>query len=69
MLILLSYLKVMFTVREYLCFVAAVIPKSVTPDYIHANIQLDFVLCSEDIYNISLLCRQEKYAWDPSGVF
>uniref|UniRef100_A0A1B6L130 NADP-dependent oxidoreductase domain-containing protein n=1 Tax=Graphocephala atropunctata TaxID=36148 RepID=A0A1B6L130_9HEMI len=47
----------------------AVIPKSVTPEYIRCNTQLDFSLSSEDIYAISLLPTQEKYAWDPVTVF
>ncbi|XP_046679652.1 uncharacterized oxidoreductase MSMEG_2408/MSMEI_2347-like [Homalodisca vitripennis] len=47
----------------------AVIPKSVTPEYIHSNTQLDFSLSRENIYAISLLVIQEKYAWDPVTVF
>uniref|UniRef100_A0A1B6FK05 NADP-dependent oxidoreductase domain-containing protein n=1 Tax=Cuerna arida TaxID=1464854 RepID=A0A1B6FK05_9HEMI len=48
----------------------AVIPKSVTPEYIHSNTQLDFSLSRENIYAItSLLATQEKYAWDPVTVF
>lgn len=49
--------------------VQAVIPKSVTPEYIQKNTELDFVLSNKDIYMLSLLFNQEKYAWDPKTVF
>ena len=52
---------------QFLC-VSGVIPKSVSPDRIAANMKLDFNIPDSDMILLNNLSATEKYAWDPIHV-
>lgn len=63
---LLSHL--MGDVKSIILWFSAIVPKSVTPQRIQENAQLEKELSTEDINTLNNIGRKEKYAWNPETV-